>query len=80
MMTHTYRTVTNAPVHACATRVGVILDRWKDELAAIVEDDGRGFEPGETGGGGPGSASTACGSGRPCSAAEWRSSRTRRRP
>ena len=36
----------NVAKHAGATRVGVILERRDGDLALIVEDDGKGFEPG----------------------------------
>jgi PAS domain S-box-containing protein len=47
--THLYRitreALTNVLKHAQATRVSVILERRRDHLLAIVEDDGRGFDP-----------------------------------
>jgi PAS domain S-box-containing protein len=39
--------LTNVVKHAAATRVSVMVERRPGQLAAIVEDDGRGFEPGE---------------------------------
>lgn len=49
LATAIYRVVqealTNILKHAGATRVSVILDRRSDHLLAIVEDDGRGFDP-----------------------------------
>jgi signal transduction histidine kinase len=37
--------LTNVVKHAGATRVGVVLTRRGDSVAAVVEDDGRGFDP-----------------------------------
>lgn len=37
-------TLTNIRKHAGATRVGLIVERRKDELRVIVEDDGCGFD------------------------------------
>lgn len=42
----------NVHKHAGATRVGVLLERRDARVVLIVEDDGRGFEAGETGAGG----------------------------
>src|SRR5439155_8249699 len=46
--THLYRIVmealTNVRKHAGAGRVSVILERRRDHLLAIVEDNGRGFD------------------------------------
>lgn len=46
--THLYRIVmealTNVRKHAAASRVSVILERRRDHLLVIVEDDGRGFD------------------------------------
>jgi signal transduction histidine kinase len=43
----------NVAKHAEARRVGVMVSRQGDELTALVEDDGRGFDP-EQAGAGPG--------------------------
>jgi PAS domain S-box-containing protein len=47
--THLYRIVmealTNVGKHAGAGRVSVILERRRDHLLVIVEDNGRGFDP-----------------------------------
>ena len=47
--THLYRIVmealTNVRKHAGASRVSVILERRRDHLLVIAEDDGRGFDP-----------------------------------
>jgi PAS domain S-box-containing protein len=47
--THLYRitqeALTNVMRHARATRASVILERRRDDLLAIVEDNGRGFDP-----------------------------------
>lgn len=37
--------LTNIARHAGATRVGVLIEQRRDQIRAIVEDDGRGFEP-----------------------------------
>ena len=37
--------LTNVRKHAQATRVSLIVEQRGDELRAIVEDDGCGFEP-----------------------------------
>ena len=37
--------LTNVRKHAGASRVSVILERRRDHLLVIVEDDGRGFDP-----------------------------------
>ncbi|MBA4065593.1 MAG: hypothetical protein C0501_18140 [Isosphaera sp.] len=37
--------LTNVVKHAAATRVSVVVERRPGQLTAIVEDDGRGFEP-----------------------------------
>jgi PAS domain S-box-containing protein len=37
--------LTNVVKHAVATRVSVILNRRDGEVAAVIEDDGRGFDP-----------------------------------
>jgi signal transduction histidine kinase len=42
--------LTNVAKHAGATRVSILLTRRTGGVAAVVEDDGRGFEPGETNG------------------------------
>lgn len=45
---HLYRIVqealTNVAKHAAATRVSVILERRGDDVVAVIEDDGRGFD------------------------------------
>ncbi|HTH51023.1 MAG TPA: sensor histidine kinase, partial [Pyrinomonadaceae bacterium] len=41
----TQEALNNALQHAHATRVSVLLQRRKDDLVLIVEDDGSGFEP-----------------------------------
>jgi signal transduction histidine kinase len=41
----------NVAKHASAQHVDVILERRADTILLIVEDDGRGFEPGGHGGG-----------------------------
>ncbi len=38
--------LTNVRKHAAAQRASVVVARLGDELAVVVEDDGRGFEPG----------------------------------
>jgi signal transduction histidine kinase len=38
--------LTNVVKHARATRVSVLLTRKNGSVAAVVEDDGRGFDPG----------------------------------
>ncbi|HAM71193.1 MAG TPA: hypothetical protein DCM86_06080 [Verrucomicrobiales bacterium] len=38
--------LTNVLKHASASRVSVLLDRRDGEVSLIIEDDGRGFEPG----------------------------------
>ena len=47
--TGVYRVVqealTNVAKHAGAARVSVIVEHRDDHLIAIVEDDGRGFDP-----------------------------------
>jgi PAS domain S-box-containing protein len=47
--THLYRitgeALTNVARHARASRASVILERRRDHLLAIVEDDGAGFDP-----------------------------------
>jgi signal transduction histidine kinase len=42
--------LTNVVKHAQATRVSVVLTRRSGAAAVVVEDDGLGFEPGDTGG------------------------------
>jgi PAS domain S-box-containing protein len=37
--------LTNVVKHAAATRVSVILNRQNQEVVAVIEDDGRGFDP-----------------------------------
>jgi signal transduction histidine kinase len=37
--------LTNVIKHAQATRVGVLLERRRDRVQAIVEDNGLGFDP-----------------------------------
>lgn len=37
--------LTNVLKHAQATYVSIILERRKDELRVIIEDNGRGFDP-----------------------------------
>jgi signal transduction histidine kinase len=46
--------LTNVVKHARATRVSVLLTRRDGSVAAVVEDDGRGFEPAATPDGGVG--------------------------
>jgi signal transduction histidine kinase len=44
--------LTNVAKHAGAGRVSILLTRRGDSVAAVIEDDGRGFEPSETRDGG----------------------------
>ena len=44
--------LTNVVKHAHASRVSVLLTRRNGSVAAVVEDDGRGFDPGEVPDGG----------------------------
>jgi signal transduction histidine kinase len=43
--------LTNVVKHAHARRVSILLARKESALTAVVEDDGRGFDPAETGDG-----------------------------
>jgi signal transduction histidine kinase len=43
--------LTNVVKHAHAQRVSILVTRKAGALAAVVEDDGRGFDPAEKGGG-----------------------------
>jgi signal transduction histidine kinase len=43
--------LTNVVKHAHARNVSILLTRKDDAVAAVVEDDGSGFDPGETGDG-----------------------------
>jgi signal transduction histidine kinase len=53
--THLYRVTQealhNVYKHAHARRVSVVLERRGGEVVLVVEDDGRGFDPAERGGG-----------------------------
>jgi signal transduction histidine kinase len=40
--------LTNVAKHSRATHVGVIVERRADQVVLIVEDDGVGFDPGDT--------------------------------
>jgi signal transduction histidine kinase len=42
--------LTNVVKHAKASRVSVLLTRRDGSVAAVIEDDGTGFDPGEVGG------------------------------
>jgi PAS domain S-box-containing protein len=44
--------LTNVAKHARASKVDIILERRADHVLLIIEDDGVGFEPATTGGGG----------------------------
>jgi len=46
--------LTNVVKHARAHRISILITRRRDAVAAVVEDDGRGFDPNETGGDGVG--------------------------
>jgi signal transduction histidine kinase len=42
--------LTNAVRHADAQRVSIVLTRKNDAVSMVIEDDGRGFQPGASGG------------------------------
>jgi signal transduction histidine kinase len=46
--------LTNVVKHAQAERVSIVVRRRGDRVAAVIEDDGRGFTPGEARAGGLG--------------------------
>ena len=50
----TQEVLNNVQKHAQACKVGVLLERRGGQLTLIVEDDGKGFDPDEKGGGGMG--------------------------
>jgi two-component system, NarL family, sensor histidine kinase DevS len=43
----TQEALTNVVKHAQAERVSIVLSRREGSVSAVIEDDGRGFEPGE---------------------------------
>jgi signal transduction histidine kinase len=43
--------ITNVLKHAQATEMSIYLSRYEDHLSLIIEDDGRGFDPGNASGG-----------------------------
>jgi len=40
--------LTNVVKHAAATNVSIVLTRHADEVIALIEDDGRGFDAADT--------------------------------
>ena len=50
----TQEALTNVVKHAHATRVSIVLTRKDASVTAVIEDDGRGFDPGSTREGGYG--------------------------
>lgn len=50
----TQEALTNVVKHAHATRVSIVLTRKDASVTALIEDDGRGFDPGNTRDGGYG--------------------------
>ncbi len=50
----TQEALTNVVKHAHATRVSIVLTRKDASVTAVIEDDGRGFDPGNTREGGYG--------------------------
>jgi two-component system, NarL family, sensor histidine kinase DevS len=50
----TQEALTNVVKHARATRVSIVLTRKDASVTAVIEDDGRGFDPGSTREGGYG--------------------------
>ena len=46
--------LTNVVKHADAARVSIVVTRKPDSVLVMIEDDGRGFDPAASGGGGLG--------------------------